>query len=560
MRTLQAFAPRAPRRAAVLLAVLLAAPLAAGTVAAQQAAPASAPAPATPAAAGRRLRIIVTGDLHGSLEPYVDSRGYRSGGMSAMAAVVEAARRECAPPACTALLVDAGDVFSGTPASDLDHGRSAAAAYGFVGYDAAAVGNKEFDWGIDTLSALARAARFPLLAANVRYRDGRRIPGLRADTIIVRGGVRVGLVGVASQLTPETTVPRFVAPLAFEDPAAAIDSAAARLRARGAGVVIALTHTGVRCAKNLYGIGRGTPAEGCAGEAMGAAARLAHPVELLVAGHTHQKADLVVRGTPIVSAAANGRSVAVVDLPLDARGHAAGAPVVELRSVNDNVTAARDAAVDSVVAAAAARAAEFMKRHVADIAEPLVRSGDQYPLGNLITDAQRAAAQTDLAVTNTSGIHADLAAGPATYGAIFAVQPFANLLYTINVRGSALRAYLEHVVEGTRIVRQLSGATVVYDPSRPAGSRIVEVTMTGTGRPLVDSATYSIVMNDYIRTGDAELELAQDAIDITPTGFSDRDALIEYLRLHAQPVGAPAELRFRPVRATPAASAPSGQH
>ena len=87
----------------------------------------------------------------------------RSGGLAGVAAAVEQARRECVAPKCVTLLVDAGDMFSGTPESDLTHGREAAQAFALLRYDAIAPGNREFDWGLDTLAAAVKEFESPSL-------------------------------------------------------------------------------------------------------------------------------------------------------------------------------------------------------------------------------------------------------------------------------------------------------------------------------------------------------------------------------------------------------------
>ena len=129
-----------------------------------------------------RVRIIATNDFHGTLEPRVDARGIRRGGAGAVAGVIEQARRECA--SCAVLLLDGGDMFQGTPASNLVFGRSVVAIYDALGYTAAALGNHEFDWGQDTLQARMRDARYAILGANVRYADGRDVPWIRDDTLV----------------------------------------------------------------------------------------------------------------------------------------------------------------------------------------------------------------------------------------------------------------------------------------------------------------------------------------------------------------------------------------
>ena len=539
----------AARASAPALILLLA------TLAGAPAASAQAPAPA---ARAERLRLIVTGDLHGSLTPYVDARGYRSGGLSGLAAAIEQARRECVAPGCVSMLVDAGDIFAGAPESDLMYGRETADAYRALRFDALAPGNREFDWGLDTLAARVRGARLPMLGANVSRTDGRALPWLRADTIVRRGGTLIGVIGIASQLTPQTTNPDFVTGLRFDDPSATVDARARKLRERGARVIVVLSHAGVRCEGNLYAVATGAPSDRCEGEALGAIARLTRPVDVWVGGHTHQRAAIRVDSTFFTSAAANGRSVSIVDVPLDADGRALSAEIVATgRNVTDDMDAPHVPAVDSIVARATVRAQAFLAQKVATMAGPLERSGSQYPLGNLIADAQRWVGNADLAVTNNSGIHAGLGGGVATYKALYDVQPFGNTLYKLTVRGDALRSYLEAIVGSDAIIRHLSGAMIVYDPSRPAGSRISDVRLA-SGRALVDSAQYTIVMNDYVRTMAVERTLGESVVDMAALPIRDREAFIAYLRQSAQPVHAPAEVRIR--AAAPRGTTVGGSH
>ena len=99
---------------------------------------------------------------------------------------------------CETLLLDGGDLFQGTPASNLSYGRPVVEYYNRMGYAAAALGNHEFDWGLDTLRARMRQAKFGFFGANVRYKDGRDVEWIRNDTIVVRGRTRIGIIGVST--------------------------------------------------------------------------------------------------------------------------------------------------------------------------------------------------------------------------------------------------------------------------------------------------------------------------------------------------------------------------
>src|SRR5262245_55258829 len=125
---------------------------------ARQSAP-SASAPVVQQGAGAalpfrpRLRVIGTNDFHGVLEPRPDNSGALRGGAAAVAGAIARARAECTPPACVSIVLDGGDMFQGTPASNLAYGRPVVDVYNAIGYTAAALGNHEFDWGQDSIRA-----------------------------------------------------------------------------------------------------------------------------------------------------------------------------------------------------------------------------------------------------------------------------------------------------------------------------------------------------------------------------------------------------------------------
>ncbi|HEY3257652.1 MAG TPA: metallophosphoesterase, partial [Gemmatimonadaceae bacterium] len=178
------------------------------------------------------LRIIATNDFHGALEPRPDAGGVIRGGAAYVAAMIESAKKECAPE-CETLLLDGGDMFQGTPASNLAFGRPVVEYYNAMGYAAAALGNHEFDWGIDTLKARMHDARYAILGSNVRYTDGRDVPWIRDDTLITRGTTTIGVIGFSTVVTPTTTRAANVVGLRFDDPAPIVSARAKALRQRG---------------------------------------------------------------------------------------------------------------------------------------------------------------------------------------------------------------------------------------------------------------------------------------------------------------------------------------
>jgi 2',3'-cyclic-nucleotide 2'-phosphodiesterase (5'-nucleotidase family) len=480
------------------------------------------------------LRIVASNDFHGALEPRPDASGVLRGGAAYVATALDRARRECAPD-CETLLLDAGDLFQGTPASNLSYGRPVVEYYNRMGYAASALGNHEFDWGLDTLRARMRQAKFGFFGANVRYKDGRDVEWIRNDTIVVRGRTKIGIIGVSTVATPTTTRASNVATLRFDDPAPIVDSIGTALRKRGANFIVVIAHAGAFCSSN--------GATECGGEIIDLARKIRTHVDAIVSGHTHSLVNTVVNGIPIVQARSSGRAIDVLDLPIGgSSGLTTRHEVRELAADTINPFPA----VDSIVKRAVARVATLVNRHIATIPVTLSRTGTQYPLGNLIADAHRWAGKGDVGITNNGGIRTELRAGDATYGSLFEVQPFGNLLYSLTMTGVQLRGLLEQMLSKDRVNDHVSGLTIKYDPAKPAGSRIVSVTMAD-GTPLSDARTYNVIMNDFLATGGEGYNAAGRATSSRSLDIVDLDALINYMATLPSPIVAPTEVRISPV-------------
>ncbi len=484
------------------------------------------PAPAAPASGAgasrpATLRVISINDFHGALEPRPEGTLGNRGGAAHVAQAIRSAQRECGDR-CISVLVDGGDMFQGTAASNLAHGRPVVQFHNALGFAAGALGNHEFDWGQDTLRARLKELRHAVLGANVTYADGRPVPWIRADTIVVRNGVRIGIVGVAGVNTPRTTMASNVADLRFAPAAPVIDERVRSLRTRGATVVIVAAHDGAFCS------GRGD-AQTCSGEVLQIAQALTEKVDAIISGHTHSLLNTDVRGVPVVQARSSGRAIAIVDLPLGPDGAVAGRATAWVRDVkSDSIPA--DPEIATLVRDATAGISGRVNQRVGELRAPLLRRGDEYALGRLIADAQRAAGQADFAVMNNGGIRADVQPGIVTYGALFEVQPFGNVLYRVTVRGAALRAYFERMYDGRRSPRvHVSGITLTWDNARPAGQRLVGARLP-IGQALDDAREYRMVLSDFMLTGGDGLGLGDAARVVEPLNIQDLDALIAYVR------------------------------
>ncbi len=478
------------------------------------------------------LRVISTNDFHGALEPRPDAKGVRRGGAAYVATAIARAKAGCTAPRCVALVVDGGDEWQGTPASNLAYGRAGVPIFERWGVAASALGNHEFDWTTDTLRARMRQADYGIFGANVRDTASRDIGWIRNDTIVRRGSYRIGIIGLATTSTAQTTKAQNVVGLRFVTQAPIVDSLTRTLRARGADLVIVIAHAGAFC--------DASGANDCKGEIIDLANALREPVDEIVSGHTHSLVDAVVKGTPVVQARSRGEAISIADIYPSRRGAADTATAHVVDVLTDSLTP--DPAVAAMVRRAVAAVQKQMSAPVATISAPMNRGGSQFALGNLIADSQRWSARADAAVMNNGGIRASLRDGQVTFGDLYEVEPFGNTLFRFTLSGSVLRAYIEQLVDKPINVH-LSGLTVRYDSSRPAGSRIVSLALAN-GTEVADDGRYTIAMNDFMATGDEGVALAARAIRVDDLKTVDVDALAGYLRARKGPVAPPSDPRI----------------
>ena len=503
-------------------------------------APAAPPAPPAPAPVPR-VRIIHTNDFHGRLLPETPSwaGGRKVGGSAALAAHFDSASAQFDGPA---IVLSGGDDMQGTAISNLSWGRSTIAAHNAAGYAAAALGNHEFDWGLDTLRARVAESRFPWLAANVYAAGADTQPGwVRPWVMIERGGVRTAVVGAALPSTPEIVMAGRVAGLRFGPAAPAVARAARQARAAGAHFVVAAMHIGADCERP--GSAPAEESSGCEGEVLAVADSVDDLVDLIVGGHTHQRVLTTVDGLPVVEARSYSTAFSVTDLEL--RDGRAVAVRREVRTPYvDEVDP--DTAVARIVAEWEARVLPISRREVATLAAPMERGRGETSLGNLLADAVRSATGAQATLINNGSIRRDLPAGPATYGVLYELQPFQNELVRLEVTGAQLRAALENALAEGAPGAHLSGMAVTYDPAAPQGSRVRDIVLEG-GRTVRDDDRVTLGLSEFVATGgDRYTSFTQGRL--TRTGLVDLDALVAYLQSLPQPVQPPTDSRWRAVR------------
>lgn len=477
----------------------------------------------------RRTRVVIlhTNDHHGQLVPFLDPpTGRTVGGLAARATLVRRQREEAARIGASVLLLDAGDLNTGVPESDLLDAAPDIAAMNALGYDAMAVGNHEFDPGLPALLKQREQMRFPLLSANVlRDEDGQ--PAFMATQVLERGGLRIGILGLTTESAAFLTLPENRAGLRFEPALEAAARWVPKLRAQ-CDLVLALTHLGYYPDGNY---GTSTPGEV-------SLARAVPGIDAIVGGHTHTplQTPVVERGVPIVQAQDRGRWLGRLDLLLDPQRRVVGfegrlLPVV----VRDPRDPAAELPEDPALLA-------LLRPHLEQVTAQLdqvvgrvptlldgerahVRSGDTN-LAYLITDAYRAAGQTELAFAVGGGMRASIPAGEVTYRQVLTTLPFQNGLVRGKLTGEQV---LELLRLGASQVApaggwlHVSGLTWTIEAGAPKDVRVA-------GAPLDPERLYSVTCDRFLADGGERYATFKAMQEREPLPLIDAEALRAHLQ------------------------------
>ncbi|WP_084863385.1 bifunctional 2',3'-cyclic-nucleotide 2'-phosphodiesterase/3'-nucleotidase [Salibaculum halophilum] len=461
------------------------------------------------------LRILATSDIHGHLlsHDYYADRPTDAAGLAGLASLVRHARAE-GPPT---LLLDNGDFLQGTPLAELLHAdfqadagapNAIVAAMNALDYDAAALGNHEFDWGLAYVRAARSQARFPMLAGNVAQMDGpgpghpltershivtRQVQTGRGDTL----DFRIGLIGLAPAQTAQWDARTRDAALDIADPVESARAEAGRLREAGADIVIAMAHTGVE-----------TRPERSAGDNVGAELARVDGIDLLILGHSHvpfphpdhpvgagiDPGGGTIHGKPAVNPGAAGTWLGVIDLALAPRGNGWVIAGHDTRLVPVAETLARHGLspcpeITAMLAPVHARTLSRVRQPIGRTLRPItthfsrVRPDAAVQIVNaaqrrLVAEALAGTPAADMPVlsaaapfrsgsANGAGPYVEIPAGPLALRHAADLYPFPNAICAIEITGRQLHDWLERAAATFGRITPGRGCQPLIDPRFP---------------------------------------------------------------------------------------------
>ncbi|HAF25578.1 MAG TPA: metallophosphatase [Blastocatellia bacterium] len=283
-------------------------------------------APLLEVAAGETLiTILHTNDTHSQIDPLPsnDKQYPGKGGVARRATLVKRVRKENP----NTLLIDAGDVFQGTPYFNFYKGEVEYKSMSLIGYDVGTLGNHDFDNGVDALAAAMKFANFDFVSSNYDIRGTPLESRVKPYVVRVIGGVRVGLFGLG--ISPDNLItPENFKGVKYNDPVKASREVVGTLRGReGCTLVVGMSHLG------YYP----NAAEGEIGDTQVAAQ--VDGIDFIASGHTHtfMKQPVITKtpsggNTIIFQVGKSGIYVGRVDLKMrDGKLVAAAGKLLDLR-------------------------------------------------------------------------------------------------------------------------------------------------------------------------------------------------------------------------------------
>ncbi len=520
------------------------------------------------------LKLIGVNDFHGHLEGpsgkvQLEDTEVPAGGAAELASTIELIRKYHP----NTFVVGAGDMIGASPLiSSLFHDEPAIDALDLAGLDINAVGNHEFDEGMDELLRMQNGgchpeegctpagefdgASFRFLAANVTHEDtGETV--FPAYEIREIEGVRIAFIGLTLEDTPGILEPGAANGLSFADEVETINRVSAELQADGVESIIVLIHEGG------YPASKDDPSgcEGISGPILEIVEKSSDAVDAFVTGHTHQPYVCSIDSRLVTSAKAYGQMVTEIDLFIDRES----GDVVEssARNIVVTPTAAEHPEMNALVDTYRALVEPLANRVIGSTTSAVSSTRDdnrESPMGSLIADMQLAYTGAPerggavIAFMNPGGVRAPLdyepggfeSAGEVLYAEAHRVQPFGNKMVTMTLTGAEIHDLLEAQWEGQKYPRVLHvsrGFTYEWSESASAGDKVDPASIKLAGEVLDPEAEYRVTANSYIANGGDNFEIFEAGRDRL-IGPVDLVAFEAYF-LENSPVEPPLDVRAK---------------
>lgn len=475
----------------------------------------------------KTFNIIEITDFHGALN---DASGNPVAGV--LADRIDTVKRN--NPSRT-LILGGGDLYQGSATSNIMKGAPVQEVMSEIGMEVTALGNHEFDWGLNTIiDTTMKGAKYSIVCSNLYdKKDGKRV--FDPYKIIEKDGVRIAIIGGISTETPTIVLPEYVKDYEFRNLTDEINSVAKEIKdSKLADVTIALVH-------------EGDNSDNVTGPIFDMANNLKN-VDAVFGGHTHTKVCGSASMTKIPVYIANSYGKGYINAKftiIDNKKIKFETPTYDNNYValdNENGYKAKDPItyykVDKIVDNANEKVAPETNEVIGyNTEKDLTRNRNVEPygssvLGNWASDITRLAVKADVGFQNNGGLRIDIPKGEITTGTMWKFMPFDNTIYKFNMTKAQIKEVLEAAVKDGGKGIQVSGIKFTYDSTSPSGNRVKEITRED-GREISDSEILSVAAPDFIATGGDGFQTFYNAGGNNPSNDTHivvRDAFIEWCR------------------------------
>jgi 2',3'-cyclic-nucleotide 2'-phosphodiesterase (5'-nucleotidase family) len=495
----------------------------------------------------KEVTILDISDYHGQLIPLSETADNLSGGGSSNSAFGIGGAAFLKPwfdwyraeASNGSLTIAAGDSVGATPPISSFFGDTPTIeAMNSMGFGLDGLGNHNFDRGQAYLrNTLIPLANYPFVSANIVDVSGNTPAEWSKSHVFSTtfGGVKVGIVGFSNSDLPTLINPAGLVPFHVTDPVAAVNAEAAKLKAQGVQVIIAIGHEGATAGTVTNPTG---PLVDLANNVTNVAA--------VIGDHTDfQVATTASNGVLVTENRSKGIRFTRVRLVVDASTKKVVYKTADFHKPW-NIGVTPDPALQAQIDALNGQLAPILNTVVGNSTKFIPRADQcgvstgrtcESLVGNVTADAMRTAYTSigiQFAITNSGGLRSDLTcpttdnssdfcpaslypipnAGlyPITRGQTLTVLPFGNIVVTLTVNGAELKTMLENGVSAMPGVNgkfpQVSGLCFTYNIAAPAGSRVTgavlanpDGTCSATALDLTAATSYKIAENDFMANG-----------------------------------------------------------
>lgn len=357
------------------------------------------------------ITIFYTNDEHGWMEPFDELAGGASGMLGRWKV------EENYDDSDAFLVLSGGDMWTGPALSSWFNGESMVEIMNAMGYDAAALGNHEFDFSASTLNDNTEKMNFPILSANIIEKGSGNIPSFVKPYKMIRSGeIDIGIIGLSSLSTYFSAFPKYVEAFEFTAYDEAIDTYAPILQDLGAEIILIIGHICEQEMIDLVPVAK------------------KYNISVIGGGHCHQIVSRQIDGIALMQAAAYMAAYTRVELeyfPDTKEVNIAGNEFI----INEN--GFTDQSIESLINDWRAKSDSELALKIGFCAEKIEK--ESVEMGNMVVDSWFFNfPDADVSITNSGGIRQDIQAGDITVETIVGLLPFENTIYELDLTGSEL--------------------------------------------------------------------------------------------------------------------------